>query len=290
MSQPALTPEELDVIGRALAEWGGPAHSTDDLARAIGFADAAGFSTATKALTARLSNAMALQPHEWLQLQLATELVFGSDVFGSGVEWPTTSGLDDAVTVRILRDVQRKLIRFRSSPSDISVLTFVSLVRQWIGIIRGDMSGLELLLALRRAMTLLYAAGLQLPEAPEGKATERQLRLTPEPERAEVVASLEARLPHEMYWSALLPLTYLTVGNAGVVQFADNLGDIYADLEPGLKLFDDSGITDELVDWWSDSDYSWGPPTIRCLPILHEVITDLRMNLYGNTPGQRRMR
>ncbi len=139
-------------------------------------------------------------------------------------------------------------------------------------------------MALRQAMTLLYAAGLQLPERPEQKPTDRRVRLTPEAKQAEVEASLEARLPPEMYWSALLPLTYLTVGNSGVVQFVDELREIYTNVEPGLELFDDSGITTELVNWWSDGDYSWGPPTIRCIQILHEVIIDLRMNLYGTTP------
>jgi hypothetical protein len=284
ISQPALDPDELDLIRHALAEWSGPAHSTDDLARAMGFADTAAVDASIKPLLAKLNLSEPLLPHEWLQLQLATEFIVGSDIFGSGVEWPTTSGLDDAVSIGILRNVQRKLIRFRSSPSEISVLTFAGLARRWVEIIDGDIQGLELLVALRRAMTLLYAGGLQLPERPEQKPTDRRVRLTPEAKQAEVVASLEARLPPEMYWSTLLPLTYLTVGNAGVMQFADELREIYANVEPGLELFDDSGITTELVDWWSDSDYSWGPPTIRCIHILHEVIVDLRMNLYATTP------
>jgi hypothetical protein len=269
------------MIRSALAEWSGPAHPTDDLARAMGFADTAALDATIKRLLAKLNLSEALQPHEWLQLQLATEFVVSSDIFGSGVEWPTTTGLDDALSIGILRDVQRKLIRFRSSPSEISVLKFASLARRWVEIIEGDLKGLELLIALRQAMTLLYAAGLQLPEGPEKEPTNRRVRLTPEAKQAEVVASLDARLPPEMYWSALLPLTYLTVGNTGVTQFADDQREIYTLLEPGLELFDDSGITVELVDWWSDGDYSWGPPTIRCVHILHEVITDLRMNLYG---------
>jgi hypothetical protein len=285
MSQPALDPDELDLIRRALAEWSGPANSTDDLARAMGFADTAALDASMKPLLDKLNLSEALRPHEWLQLQLATEFAAVSDIFGSGVEWSTTVGLDDALSIGILRGVQRKLIRFRSSPSEISVLKFAGLARRWVEIIDGAMKGLELLIALRQAMTLLYAAGLQLPEAPAREPTNRRIRLTPEARQAEVVAALEARLPHEMYWSALLPLTYLTVGNTGVTQFADDLREIYTLLEPGLELFDDSGITTEVVDSWSNGDYSWGPPTIRCVHILHEVINDLRMNLYGNTPG-----
>ena len=234
MSQPNLDPDELDLIRHALAEWSGPAHSTDDLARAMGFADTAALEASMKSLQAKLNLSQALRPHEWLQLQLATEFVVGSDIFGSGVEWPTTSGLDDALSIRILRNVQRKLIRFRSSPAEICVLTFAGLARNWVEIIEGDVQGLELLIALRHAMTLLYAAGLQLPEKPEQKPADRRVRLTPGAKQAEVVASLEARLPPEMYWSALLPLTYLTVGKVGVTQFADELREIYTNVEPGV--------------------------------------------------------
>ncbi|MEU0791752.1 hypothetical protein ABZ342_16920 [Amycolatopsis sp. NPDC005961] len=53
----------------ALVEWGGPARCSDELA----------------------------------------EIVFVSDLAGTGCEWPTTTGLDDVVTLRTLRGIQRKL-------------------------------------------------------------------------------------------------------------------------------------------------------------------------------------
>ena len=42
---------------------------------------------------------------------LATEIVFVSDLAGSGVEWQTTTGRDDETTIRTLRVIQRKLAR-----------------------------------------------------------------------------------------------------------------------------------------------------------------------------------
>ncbi|MEU1542912.1 hypothetical protein [Actinacidiphila glaucinigra] len=39
------------------------------------------------------------------------EIVFVSDLAGSGVEWPTTTGLSDEATIRVLRAIQRKLVR-----------------------------------------------------------------------------------------------------------------------------------------------------------------------------------
>ncbi|MFJ6406984.1 hypothetical protein ACIQK9_15900 [Streptomyces hydrogenans] len=42
---------------------------------------------------------------------LAAEIVFVSDLAGSGVEWRTTTGRDDESTIRTLRVIQRKLAR-----------------------------------------------------------------------------------------------------------------------------------------------------------------------------------
>lgn len=50
-----------------------------------------------------------LSRRDWTRALLATEIVFASDVLGSGVEWPTTTGLDDRQTLRTLRGLQVKL-------------------------------------------------------------------------------------------------------------------------------------------------------------------------------------
>lgn len=39
------------------------------------------------------------------------EIVFASDVFGSGIDWSTTVGRTDEETIRILRSLQRKIAR-----------------------------------------------------------------------------------------------------------------------------------------------------------------------------------
>ncbi|GAA3334482.1 hypothetical protein HP467_00430 [Curtobacterium albidum] len=41
---------------------------------------------------------------------LATELVFVSDVVGSGTDWETTTGIRDADALRLLRSLQRKIV------------------------------------------------------------------------------------------------------------------------------------------------------------------------------------
>lgn len=46
---------------------------------------------------------------DWVRTLLATEIVFASDVVGSGLDWPITSGLPDEETMHLLRSVQRKI-------------------------------------------------------------------------------------------------------------------------------------------------------------------------------------
>ena len=79
-----------------------------------------------------------------------------------------------------------------------------------------------------------------------------------------------------MYWSALLPLTYKTVGNAGVKQLAEDLVEVCGWLAPGLRLLETASATSQLEDcWFGTWDVSWGITSIRCISILHEVINDL---------------
>lgn len=46
---------------------------------------------------------------DWSRALIATEIVFASDVMGSGHDWSMTTGLDDAPTLVRLRELQVKL-------------------------------------------------------------------------------------------------------------------------------------------------------------------------------------
>lgn len=50
-----------------------------------------------------------MRPLDWGPSLLATERVFGSNVVGSGLDWEVSSGFSDAVSVKLLRAIQRKL-------------------------------------------------------------------------------------------------------------------------------------------------------------------------------------
>jgi hypothetical protein len=104
-----LTDEERDVLMRGLSEWGGPAHCTEALAVAMGFAGLEGFRVERRRLSDALTAGLPLSRRDWRRTLIATEIVFASDVFGSGVEWSTTTGLTDEETIVILRSLQYKL-------------------------------------------------------------------------------------------------------------------------------------------------------------------------------------
>lgn len=106
-----LTDEETRLLSRALVEWGGPARCGDALAVGMGFTDARDLVARTHALRDALRHDVPLAPADWARVLLATEIVFVSDLAGTGVEWPTTTGLADEPTLRMLRSVQRKLAR-----------------------------------------------------------------------------------------------------------------------------------------------------------------------------------
>lgn len=104
-----LTDTERDVLARGLTEWGGPARCTTALAVAMGFGGVDAVAVEGRRIGADIRAGRGLSRADWWRALVATEIAFASDVFGSGVGWPTTTGLNDDVTIRILRSLQRKL-------------------------------------------------------------------------------------------------------------------------------------------------------------------------------------
>ncbi|WP_093572402.1 hypothetical protein [Amycolatopsis rubida] len=106
-----LADDERKVLGRGLAEWGGPAHCTEALAVAMGFRSVADLYEEGRRLHAALTAGDPLGPRDWRRMLVATEIVFASDVFGSGCDWSITTGFSDEETIKILRRLQRTIAR-----------------------------------------------------------------------------------------------------------------------------------------------------------------------------------
>lgn len=105
-----MTDDEMNVLRAGVQEWGGPASLTEPVARAIGFTSVQDFFIHSQRIQACLRGGESMSFAEWRRTLLATELVFVSDVIGSGTDWETTTGIRDAEALRLLRSLQRKIV------------------------------------------------------------------------------------------------------------------------------------------------------------------------------------
>lgn len=105
-----LNSEERQLLMVGLAEWSGPTKPTDAIAQAMGFTSEDALADEAGQILDRLRACTPLTAADWARALLATEIAFASDYYGTGYEWHTTTGLDDATTIRVLRDVQHKLV------------------------------------------------------------------------------------------------------------------------------------------------------------------------------------
>ncbi|TDW17595.1 hypothetical protein [Kribbella kalugense] len=111
--QVSLTTEERMFLLKGLGEWGGPARCTDQLAIGMGFEGRDHFHEAVARLREALQAGEPLSHEDWRRVLLETEVVFVSDVVGSGLDWSTTSGITDSDSIGLLRSIQRKMPRWR---------------------------------------------------------------------------------------------------------------------------------------------------------------------------------
>jgi hypothetical protein len=106
-----LDDEELFVLDRGLVEWGGPARLNENMAVAMGWKSVDDFFSSRPRFRKLLESRQPMQHSDWERILLATEIVFASDVVGSGVDWSTTTGLDDQETISSLRRIQLKILK-----------------------------------------------------------------------------------------------------------------------------------------------------------------------------------
>jgi hypothetical protein len=108
-----LTQDERALLRCGLLEWHGPARPTEAWAVALGFGSLDEMSRETLRLRKALAGFQPLTRVEWQQALICTEVVFASDVVGSGLDWRITTGFSDEATIGLLRGLQRKLPRWR---------------------------------------------------------------------------------------------------------------------------------------------------------------------------------
>lgn len=104
-----LTDSERRLLRAGLLEWGGPARCTDDMAVAMGFESVDDLFAEGDRIRQALEKREPLSRTDWIRTLLATEVVFASNVLGSGHDWSITTGLSDQESVVLLRSVQAKI-------------------------------------------------------------------------------------------------------------------------------------------------------------------------------------
>jgi len=109
----ALSDRERFMLRAGLLDWIGPAKPTEQLALAIGFESIQGLERDVLTLRQALENGEPLSRRDWGRILIATEIGFASDVVGSGLDWPITTGIADAEAIELLRGIQRKMPRWR---------------------------------------------------------------------------------------------------------------------------------------------------------------------------------
>lgn len=109
MLEVELSDLERRVLHWGVIDWGGPARCTEEMAVALGFLGVDDFVRHRKRLADAVKGGQPLSRLDWARVVLATEVVFASDVMGSGLDWAITSGFSDVETLSALRTIQRKV-------------------------------------------------------------------------------------------------------------------------------------------------------------------------------------
>jgi hypothetical protein len=112
-----LASSERRLLRYGITEWGGPAHCTEEMAVAIGFVSVRDLFDNRDRLVRAIGGGDPLTSRDWRRVLLSTEVVFASDVVGSGIDWRSTTGLSDEDTIVLLRSVQRKVLSRIARPA-----------------------------------------------------------------------------------------------------------------------------------------------------------------------------
>ena len=104
-----LSDDERTLLTRGLQDWTGPAHCTEALARAMGFADKSDLFAEGRRIAQAVRDNEPLSERDWTRALLSAELNFGSDILGTGTEWTMLHGGNEERWLCVLRDLSSKL-------------------------------------------------------------------------------------------------------------------------------------------------------------------------------------
>lgn len=102
-----LTDAERDFMFRNLGEWAGPARGADLLLPVFGLSTSRQLIDMAWRLGGLIRDGAQLSNLDWARALLLTEIAWGSDLLGAGID-ANTRGFD-AVAVELLRSIQYKI-------------------------------------------------------------------------------------------------------------------------------------------------------------------------------------
>jgi hypothetical protein len=106
-----LTSDERHMLSRAVTQFDGSARCSEETAKAFGFESVNDLRVQGLQLAESLEASEPLSKWDWTRSLFVCEVVFASDVMGSGHDWHSATGLSDFETIGLLRSVQTKLLR-----------------------------------------------------------------------------------------------------------------------------------------------------------------------------------
>ncbi|GAB2872732.1 hypothetical protein [Nocardioides pacificus] len=109
LSSVELDDDELTLLTYGLRDWGGPAYCHEALAIAMGFSGCSDLERQVERLIAAVELGGPLSRLDWTRVLFSAEIVFVSNIVGTGSGWGTIHGGDDARWIDALRRAQEKV-------------------------------------------------------------------------------------------------------------------------------------------------------------------------------------
>jgi len=104
-----LTDEERRMLFYGLVDWGGPARCTGAPAIALGFDGLEHLDREGRRIAQDIYEGRPVSLRERTRAMFSAEIIFASDVMGTGKEWGVIQGGDDANWLGILRALQHNV-------------------------------------------------------------------------------------------------------------------------------------------------------------------------------------
>jgi hypothetical protein len=162
-----------------------------------------------------------------------------------------------------------------------AVAAFVTAAREWSALIRGSIvlerPGPAWTASLLGSLARLFAAAQALPEAEDAPDVPPGTRMGHEEWRRAYDALARLLGPSAAYWHDLDPRGEAPPDRPRVCgDLADDLADIYRNVDSGLRAYDLGGGYREaaLFEWRLQRDVHWGAHATWALRVLHLAVAD----------------